>query len=70
VHSDNQVKVNQGDVVDSQSEAFLSLLEDAKSTNTRLIVNFDNAVNMQEMTDIIDKVHSAGIDGRLLRLDL
>ena len=70
MQSDNQIQVNQGNVVDSQSDAFLSLLNEAKNTDTRLIVSFDDAVNMQQMTDIIDTVHRAGIDNSLLRLDL
>jgi len=70
VQSDNQVQVNQGDVVDSQSDAFLSLLVEAKETGTRLIVSFDDAVNVQQMTDVIDTVNRAGIDDSLLRLDL
>ena len=70
VQSDKQVQVNHGDVVDSQSKLFLSLLVEAKEMGTRLIVSFDDAVNVQQMTDVIDTVHRAGIDDSQLRLDL
>ena len=70
VQSDSQIRVNQSDIVDSQSEVFLSLLHEAKESSTRLIVSFEDTVNIQQMTDIIDAVHRAGIDDSLLRLDL
>lgn len=70
VQSDSQIRVNQSGVIDSQSEAFLLLLREAKETGTRLIMSFDDTVNIQQMTDIIDTVHRTGIDDSLLRLDL
>jgi len=47
-----------------------SLSADVATPVDETIMSFDDAVNVQQMTDVIDTVNRAGIDDSLLRLDL